>query len=260
MGRKQKYPNHTADAERLMKSLLDELVSLWTEQENPELKSIAEEIELSPAKIRKLLITAGVRDKKTYYESPVAAQILSLHCQGRKTDDIVHLTGLSKSSVTGYLPHTKIVYSLDTMSAESERIRLYRARQQAVAALHIHAGMPDENFWLWKTVIAFEAYPFKTSGRVSKEGVRFTYMVSREGGAGGRHYEGEVVDGYGNEIYITSNGEQLKKSISRSTVELAYRRAVEMDGKVKGPQALGLPGAGSYVFVLLQQFGVIKKE
>ena len=38
MGRKQKYPNYVADAERLMNSLLDELVSLWTEQENPELK------------------------------------------------------------------------------------------------------------------------------------------------------------------------------------------------------------------------------
>lgn len=48
MGRKQKYPNHAADAEQLMNSLLDDLVSLWTEQENPELKSIAEEIELSP--------------------------------------------------------------------------------------------------------------------------------------------------------------------------------------------------------------------
>jgi len=148
MGRKQKYPNHAADAEQLMNSLLDDLVSLWTEQENPELKSIAEEIELSPAKIRKLLITAGVRDKKTYYESPVADHILTLHQQGRKVDDIVRLTGLSKSSVVGYLPHTKIVYSLDTMSAESERIRLYRARQQAVAVFHIHTGMPDESLWL----------------------------------------------------------------------------------------------------------------
>lgn len=90
--------------------------------------------------------------------------------------------------------------------------------------------------------------------------MKFTYKVSREGGAGGRHYEGAVVDGYGNEIFITSNGEQLKKSISRSTVELAYRRAVEMDGKVKGPKTLELPGAGSYVFVLLQRFGVIKKD
>lgn len=260
MGRKQKYPNHTVDAERLMNSLLDELVSLWTEQENPELKEIAEEIELSSAKIRKLLITAGVRDKKTYYESPVAHHILTLHQQGRKVDEIARLTGLSKSSVVGYLPHTKIVYSLDTMSAESERIRLYRARQRAVADLHIHTGMPDESLWLWKTVIAFEAYPFRTSGRGSREGVKFTYTVSREGGAGGKHYSGKSVDGYGNEIFITSNGEHLKKSISRSTVELAYMRAVEMDRKVKGPKALGLPGAGSYLFILLQRFGVIKKE
>ena len=260
MGRKQKHPEHKQRSEQLLNKLLDDLVSLWTEQENPELKEIAEEIELSPAKVRKLLITAGVRDKKTYYESPVAQHILMLHQQGKKVDDITRLTGLSKSSVVGYLPHTKIVYSLDTMSAESERIRLYRARQRAVAALHIHTGMPDESLWLWKAVIAFEAYPFRTSGRGSREGVKFTYTVSREGGSGGRHYGGTVVDGYGNEIFITSNGEQLKRSISRSTVELAYRRAVEMDGDVPGPKALGLPGAGSYVFVLLQRFGLIKKE
>ncbi|MFA6840204.1 MAG: hypothetical protein WCR05_05420 [Sphaerochaetaceae bacterium] len=51
---------------------------------------------------------------------------------------------------------------------------------------------------------------------------------------------------------------EKKKSISRSTVELGYKRALELDGLVPGPKALGLPGAGSYVFPILIRLGVIK--
>jgi hypothetical protein len=65
------------------------------------------------------------------------------------------------------------------------------------------------------------------------------------------------VDGYGNELWIIQNGEK-KKSISRSTVELAYSRAKEMNGIVKGPKALGIPGAGSYLYPIFVKIGVIK--
>ena len=54
MGRKQKHPEHAAESQRLMNSLLDEVVSLWTSEKDPELKATAEEVEISPAKLRKL--------------------------------------------------------------------------------------------------------------------------------------------------------------------------------------------------------------
>lgn len=57
MGRKQKHPEHAAESQRLMNELLDGVVALWTSEEEPELKAIAEEVEISPAKLRKLLIT-----------------------------------------------------------------------------------------------------------------------------------------------------------------------------------------------------------
>ena len=259
MGRKLKHPNHAADAQRLMNELLDETVTIWTSEKEPELKSIASETEMSPAKLRKLLITAGVRDHKTYYESPLAVQIGRLRSEGRSIADIQATMGLSYSSVQGYLPH-KTMYNLDTMSAECERIKLYRSRRRAVDELQAHLDLPNESFWLWRCIIAFEGYPFKTSGRGSREGVKFKYTVSRSAGAGGRHYEGESVDGYGNEIFITSGGEQLKKSISRSTVDLALRKAKDADGKVKGPKALGLPGSGSYLYPMLIRFGVIRSD
>ena len=72
MPRPPKYPEHKEQAEKLMNELLDSLVSIWTSEEGPQLQSVAEELEMSAAKVRKLLITAGVRDGEMYYSSPVA--------------------------------------------------------------------------------------------------------------------------------------------------------------------------------------------
>ena len=240
-----------------MNELLDEVIAAWTAEKDPELKAIAEEIGLSPAKLRKLLITAGERDKHTYYDSPISTSILRLRTEGKTVPEIQQIMGLSYTSVQGYLPHTKIVYSLDTMSAECERIRLFRKRKAAVEALSSHLSLPDESVWLWRCVVAFEGYTFSTAGRgKDKTGsVKFKYTVSRSGGASGRHYDGEAVPGFGNEIFITSGGEQLKKSISRSTVDLALKKAQEK--QISGPKALGLPGAGSYLYPILVRFGVI---
>ena len=256
MGRKQKHPEHKARAEILMNSLLDEVVSLWTSEDRPELKSIAAEVEISTSKLRKLLITAGERDGVAYFTSATADTILSLYHNKATIKEIMESTGLSYSSVQGYLPHTQI-YNLDTMSAECERIRLFRRRKAAVINFQTHLDLPDASVYLWRCVVAFEGYPFSTAGRgKDKTGaVKFIYTVSRSGGAGGRHYDGENVEGYGNEIFITSGGEQLKKSISRSTVDLALKKAQEK--QISGPKALGLPGAGSYLYPILVRFGVI---
>lgn len=256
MGRKQKHPEHKERAETLMSALLDEVVALWTSEEEPELKAIAEEIELSPAKLRKLLITASIRDNKTYFSSPTAEVVLRMSREGKSVAEIQETLGLSYTSVQGYLPH-KSVYGLDTMSAECERIRLFRARRNAVSDLHDHLPLPDASFYLWKTVVAFQSYPFTTSGRGSREGVKFTYEVSKSTTGGGRRYEGEQVEGFGNEMWITTLPDKVRKvkSISRSTVDLALKTALEKE--ISGPKALGIPGAGSYLYPLFVRFGVI---
>lgn len=259
MGRKQKHPEHTQRAKLLMNSLLDEVVSLWTSEKEPELKAIAEEIEISPSKLRKLLITSSVRDGVTYYSSPTADIILKLRAEGKSVAEIQETLGLSYTSVQGYLPHTKIIYSLDTMSSEAERIRLYRKRKKTVEELTAHLGLPDASLYLWKAVVVFQGYPFTTSGRGSRPGIKFTYEVSKSGSAGGRHYQGETVEGYGNELWIIRDGQRSEKSISRSTVDLALRNVLEADGYVKGPKALNIPGAHSYIFAMLLRFGVIRK-
>lgn len=136
MGRKPKHPEHKQQADKLMNELLDELVEIWREMKEPQLNTVAEELEMSASKVRKLLITAGVRDNTTYYENPVADRVLWLWQEKKSMGEITAATNLSNSSITGYLPHSKIVYSLDTMSAEAERIKTFRTRRGA-SACHV---------------------------------------------------------------------------------------------------------------------------
>ena len=102
--------------------------------------------------------------------------------------------------------------------------------------------MQDEMECLWKAVLAFESYPFRTAGRGKTTGVKFSYQVKRR------------KDGFPvGEIKVS----RKEKTITRATIELAYRRAKAMGGQVTGPKKLGVFGA-SYLYPMLVRFGVIK--
>ena len=108
MPRPPKHPDHKEQADKLMNNLLDSLVALWTSVEDPQLNTVSDDLEMSAAKVRKLLITAGIRDGETYYSSPMADHVLRLWKEKKSVKEIAVATGLSTSSVTGYLPHSKI--------------------------------------------------------------------------------------------------------------------------------------------------------
>ena len=71
-----------------MNDLLDSLIALWTSEEDPQLNTVSEELEMSAAKVRKLLITAGVRDGETYYSSPMADHVLRLWKEKKSVKEI----------------------------------------------------------------------------------------------------------------------------------------------------------------------------
>lgn len=58
---------------------MDMVVQCWKENEKPSISGIAGELEQSPTIVRKLQISAGVRDEMVYYHSEVANQVLSLY-------------------------------------------------------------------------------------------------------------------------------------------------------------------------------------
>lgn len=241
-----------------MEELLSKTVSLFQEPYDdrdernadlPSLRSVADELNTTILRTRKLLITAE------YFSTSTSRLVQDLSASGLSVEAIMDKTGLGRASVNSYLPYKNLAFNLDQTTVNADRHKLFRRRVKAVDELKLHSGLPDEMEYLWKAIIAFEDFPFKTSGRGSREGVRFKYTVSKAGGSGGRHYDGASVDGYGNEIWI----EGKEKSISRSTVELGYRKAKEM-GVIKGPKALGIPGSGSYVYPILLRFGICRAE
>ena len=88
---------------------------------------------------------------------------------------------------------------------------------------------------LWQCIELFEGYLFHTA-----KGYKYKYIVK------------------GREIFV--DRKEASKSITRSTVELAYRNGMQLMktvGIVTGPKKLGTFGA-SYLYPMLIRFGVIR--
>jgi len=87
------------------------------------LREVSREFGISVVKARKILITAG------QYSIKQSRLINELREQGKTTDEIVEITGLSKSSVFSYLPYEKTIYHLDPKSTNADRQERYRKRK-----------------------------------------------------------------------------------------------------------------------------------
>lgn len=254
MPRKPKYINPDQTIEDFYASVSDSYhhPAAGEETGNPARKKqelLAEEFGISRIKARKILITTG---DLTYPETRQIQELLKL---GLKMDQLCGQLQMAPSTVNSLLPYSKGVYGLD-VSAAADRTELYRARKAAVEELKDAAKCGDWSLELWKAICLFAGYPFSTTGRKTKDGgksgIKFKYTVSTTGGSGGRHYNGENIDGFGNEMWIDGK----EKSISRSTVERAFQTALE--NEITGPKALNVPGAHSYLYPIFVRFEVIE--
>ena len=91
--------------------------------------------------------------------------------------------------------------------------------------------------WLWEKIKENEGRAFKTA-----RGLPYTYSIKR-------NKDGEQLG----EIVIDR---REGKTITRSTILLAYKKAVELGSIVKGPKKLGVFGA-SYIYPVFLKIGVI---
>ena len=252
MDRHKKYPDAEAAISAFYSSVSDAYNHPSAGERNQDGKKsinlLAEEFGISRLKVRKILITTG---DVVYSETKRIQELLS---QGRSKKEAGEQLNMARATLGSFLPYEKGVYNLSDVSNRAENCRVYRERKEAVQILHDHLGFPDQNLYLWKAVVAFQAYPFTTSGRGSRLGTKFTYEVSKPTTGGGRRYAGENVEGYGNELWIIMNGEKAEKSISRSSVDYALQIALE--GNVAGPKALKIYGS-SYVYSLFRRFGLV---
>ena len=85
--------------------------------------SVANALQITPIKVRKMLITAG------YYSTAMSRKVQALQDEGYSVQEIMEKTGLKKASVNGYLPYTKGAYKLESPTLYAEQGRLFRSRK-----------------------------------------------------------------------------------------------------------------------------------
>ena len=95
--------NPDFDPAKLEAEVLKTVVDLFKFPSNPnhDISFIADELQISDLKARKLLITAGERDGHPYYMSPLATRIQGLRREGKTLKEIEEITHLSHASVVG---------------------------------------------------------------------------------------------------------------------------------------------------------------
>ena len=232
-GRKKRKPEHNAG--KKLKEQLDAAVVLYNSEMS--LQAIADALSLTPIKVRKLLITAGV------YESDTAKLVQQTFNAFRETQNYstavtstMAALRLSRPSVTSYLPYEKGVYFPEDADAANisngaERQRHYRA----VVALRKDPCEVN----LWKCVVAFRGYKFKTMS-----GLLFTYKLKKGRG-----------DEFTKELWIDRREDS--KSLAWSSVMLAYHNIGKIGEVVVRPKVLGDIRGVSYIYGMFYRFGLI---
>ena len=273
---------HYFDRDKLEAEILKTVVEVYKSPKNTSksINFVAETLEFSALKARKLLITAGERegDLTLYYSTSWSEIVQRLYKEGKDIKEIERETKLSHASVVGYLPYTKTVYTMKQISVDAERIKRFRERQHAIATLSEAIassslgsdgrngeaekarnagaeGVADgaRDSWkakLWTAITLYQNFKFRTAGRGKnhKGAVEFTYSLKISSRTG------ETTD----ELIISTRPDG--KSITRSSVELALTKAVEVQaecGCVKGPKACGQIFGISYLYAIFLHWGII---
>ena len=232
-GRKKLKPEY--DAGKNLKEQMDAAVTLYNSEMS--LQAIGDELGLNPIKVRKLLITTGV------YESEVAEKVKNTFEEYRETKDYktsilstATVLGLSKASVTSYLPYKKGVYFPST--AEKEKISVGAERQRRYRAVRKLRTEPTEEH-LWEVVLLYAGVRFKTYS-----GLPFTYEIRK-----GRNGQ------YTKELWIDRR--ENSKSLAWSSVLLARGHIKKVGEVVERPKALGDIRGVTYIYGMFCRFGLI---
>ena len=239
-GRKPSKPDYNPSA--ILQNQMDTAVDLYSTVDHPSLQNIADELDLNPIKVRKLLITAGV------YKSDAADQVQQIFGTHREaglshTEAIAATMkelNLSKASVTSYLPYEKGVYfpaetDSANLSVGAERIRRMRKRDKIIEKVRIE--QTEEA--LWAAVIEFQGYKFRTYS-----GLVFSYSLKKGRG-----------DTYTKELFIDRR--ENSKSLAWSSVLLAFHNIPSIGSVVDRPKALGDIRGVTYIYAMFYRFGLI---
>ena len=122
----------------------------------PSISYVAEKMNTSRMRVRKLLITAD------FYSSEMSRRVGNLFRSGKSVQDICQETGLGRSAVHSYLPFQRVVYKIDDPSLNAKQCKQFQRRKRSCEQLkdHLNEGFCSE--FLWEAILAFEQYNFRT--------------------------------------------------------------------------------------------------
>lgn len=264
-GRRLSKPDYNPSA--ILQNQIDRAVALYDKEEHPSLQTIADELDLNPIKVRKLLITAGV------YKSDAADQVQKVFGTHREaglshTEAIaatMRELNLSKASVTSYLPYEKGVYfpaetDSNNLSVGAERIRRMRKRNKIIE--RVKTEQTEET--LWAAVIEFQGYKFRTySGLVFSyslkkgrgRGIAESGVANKQGNTNKMGEAYKNADVYTKELFIDRR--ENSKSLAWSSVLLAFHNIPSIGAMVDRPKALGDIRGVTYIYAMFYRFGLI---
>ena len=209
------------DSKAIMQEMMEAVVDLYetpgASGDHMSLNAIGEELELSPQKVKKFLVTAGV------YESETADEIRGLKEEGKSVQEIMRITGLSMTSVNSYLPYTRPVYKTEQVSEVAEQLQKFRKRQGTIKELkeRLKECSEDEQLHiLWDALYSLQGMSFETA-----DGNKFTIRLksveyvgdgySVEDATPGTHGKKYVLS---DRIYLGSNaGKETGKETGKNT-------------------------------------------
>lgn len=235
-GRPKKKPDY--DREKEIEAFQARAVELFGEpyddriersEDAPSIRDVANAMNTTPLRVRKMLVTAGV------YSTKLSRKVQSLYEDGCSIQQIMDETGLKRASVHAYLPYVKGNYNLPDSTLNAERKRVFRKRIRVCERLGQEIDSPDAEKYLWDAIVAYADYPFLT-----EKGLSMKYTVR------------------GGEIFFN----RKEKSVTRASVMKAFHRARQLQhekGFVSGPKELGTFGA-SYIYPVFLRIGVCSKK
>ena len=155
-GRPKKKPDYDRDKE--IEAFQAKAVELFGEpyddriersEDAPSIRDVANAMNTTPLRVRKMLVTAGV------YSTKLSRKVQSLYEEDWTIQQIMDETGLKKSSVHGYLPYIKGNYNLPESTLDAEYSRVYRKRISVCERLRQEIDAPEAEEYLWDAIVAY---------------------------------------------------------------------------------------------------------
>ena len=88
----------------------------------PTLNETAAYFDITPGKVRKLLITGACYDTSLY------RAVSSLKAEGKSGEEIGEVLSLKPRTVRTYLPYERVIYNLEERSVNADRLQRFKKR------------------------------------------------------------------------------------------------------------------------------------